>query len=302
MTEAAPGSAGAGNPAGAAAAAAATAATTTAATTTAAAATPQWTDGFSEDALVFVESKGWKNPAGMLESYQGLEKHVGRDPSTLLVLPGADASDDEIGELYGKLGRPEKADGYQPAELKGADEATDAALRAHGHELGLNQRQFDRMRQRSYEGAAAGAGARSEQLATDLATARRQLETDWGGAFKERDELAGKALAYLGIDRQAAYKGGLLGGENGVKLMVRLAEFGESLSEDRIHGGGGGGFGKTALQAKAEIGELMTEQAFLTAYQNRDHVGHQEAVARMARLQETAYGTGAASHGTSAAA
>ena len=257
------------------------------------AATPVWTDGFSEDQAALVETKGWKAPTDLLTSYQQLEKHVGRDPKDLLTVPGPDASDDDYATLYGRLGRPEKADGYALAELEGADEQRDAGLRTLAHKMGLSQRQFEQLRAADYEGSAAGTSDREADLRNGIADARKTLQGEWGQAFKERDELAGRGAEFIGLSRSAAAKAGMLGGEDGVKLLKGLAELGAMLAEDKFLGEGGG-LTQTAAQARDEISKLQIDKPFMDALLNREHMGHKEAQARWTRLHQTAHPSPAA--------
>lgn len=252
------------------------------------AATPVWTEGFSEDQVALVETKGWKGPVDLLTSYQHAEKHIGRDSSTILTIPGPDASDDDYSTLYGRLGRPEKADGYMLAEIEGADEQHDAGLRALAHKMGLSQRQFDQLRAADYQGSTAGKASNDETLRNGISDARKALQNEWGGAFTERDGLASKGAEFIGLSRSAAAKAGLLGGEAGVALMKGLAELGALLVEDKILGQGEG-LTQTAAQARDEVDKLKLDKAFMDALLNREHVGHKEAQARWTRLHETAY-------------
>src|SRR3990172_4178733 len=72
-------------------------------------ATAPW-HGVADPAVAeYVKVKGWTAPADVIKSYQGAEKLIGRDPSTLLVMPRAD---DPVGQraVFSRLGMPETAD------------------------------------------------------------------------------------------------------------------------------------------------------------------------------------------------
>src|SRR3546814_9253232 len=55
----------------------------------------------------------WKAPADVIESYRNAEKLIGSDPSSILRLPGAAATDDEWAGVYDRLDRPAKAEDYR---------------------------------------------------------------------------------------------------------------------------------------------------------------------------------------------
>lgn len=247
-----------------------------------------WTEGFDETQSALVETKGWKGAGDLLSSYQQLETHVGRDPSSILTLPGEDATDSEWELLHGKLGRPAEADGYTTAE----ENEHDPGLKALAHKMGLNQRQFDVLRQSSNEAWQRQDADSQVDLKTKVTEARSALESKWGNAFAERDGLAGKALDFLGIDAKDAVRAGMMGGEGGVKLMEGLAKIGELLSEDKILGEGmNTGFQMTAESAQAEISALQQDQNFMNHYVSGDRLDprHKDAVEKMTRLMKIAH-------------
>src|SRR5690606_18358521 len=97
----------------AAAPAAATTTTTTpaapAATTTTQTTATDWTSGFSDDLKGFVQNKGFKDPASVLDSYRNLEKLMGTPKERLLRLPENMDDANAMGEIYTRLGRPQTA-------------------------------------------------------------------------------------------------------------------------------------------------------------------------------------------------
>jgi len=65
---------------------------------------------------------------------------------------------------------------------------------------------------------------------------------------------------------------------------------GKAIANDEIVGGGGRqGFLMSPSEAKQEIAQKKQDPNFMKAYQERDHVGHKEAVADMQKLFASAY-------------
>ncbi len=246
-----------------------------------------WTEGLSAEQSALVETKGWRGPADVVTSYQNAERHIGRDPASLVAVPGPAASAEEWGEVYDRLGRPQSADGYAFEPIDGIDGRDDPALAALAHELGLNSEQAAQLRERHYEAAARGAQDQVAELRSGIHDIKQTLRAEWGHAYGERDRLAARAAEFVGLDAAALGRAGLLAGEQGVRLMQGLASLGEMLAEDKV--AGSGGFVSSAAEARGQMEQLKLDQGFLDAYLNREHVGHKAAVARMRQLSEAAW-------------
>jgi len=246
-----------------------------------------WTDGLSPGQAALVEAKGWRGPSDVLTSYQHAERHIGRDPASLVSVPGPAATAEEWGQVYDRLGRPEGPDGYGFEAVEGFDTADDPALAALAHELGLNSEQAGQLRERHYEAAARGAQDQVVELRSGIQDVGQTLRAEWGQSYGERDRLAARAAEFVGLDVETAARSGLMAGEQGVRLMQGLARLGEVLAEDKVLGGGG--FASSSAQAHSEMEQLKLDQGFLDAYLNREHVGHRAAVDRMRRLSEAAW-------------
>ena len=246
-----------------------------------------WTAGLSPDQAALVEAKGWRGPGDVLTSYQHAERHIGRDPGSLVTVPGPAATAEDWGQVYDRLGRPNDPAGYEFEPIDGVDAADDPALAHLAHELGLNPDQAAQLRERHYEAAARGAQDHVMTLRSGLHDVGRTLRSEWGHAYGERDRLAARGAEFVGLDAPAIARAGLLQGEQGVRLMQGLARLGEVLAEDKVLGGGG--FASSSAQAQSEMEQLKLDQGFLDAYLSREHVGHKAAVERMRRLSEAAW-------------
>lgn len=96
-----------------------------------------------EDTRGWLQTKGLADVTSLAKSARESEKLLG----SMVKLPGKDATPEERAALFNKLGRPEKADGYQftvPKELpEGLPYDGDRAkvFASKAHELGLTQEQ-----------------------------------------------------------------------------------------------------------------------------------------------------------------
>lgn len=261
-----------------------TAATTTAATTTAAtttAAQPAW-HGYTEPADVqYVENKGWKAPQDAVKSYREVEKLVGRDPNTLLVLPRAD---DPAGlrAALGKLGLPEKPDAYELDLPKGVDVKTDPFAqwsKKAFHEVGLLPGQAKQL-SGAYNKFLGELTAKADADYQTRVTADKQaLLKEWGAGHERMMNVAKAAANALGftgdvfdaIESQVGY----------AATMKLFAGIGQKMSEDSFPTGEGkknfDGALQTPAEAKAAWEQSKLDPNFMKALADKSHPGHAEA-------------------------
>lgn len=235
-----------------------------------------------------------KDLAGLANGYLHAQKMIGQDPKNVLVLPAPDDAD-AWNAAFAKLGRPEKADGYQVTAPEGV--AVDAALQTafleKAHAAGLSQRQAESLYGWYNEMGAASTAARTAASAASLEAATTQLRTEWGAAFDQNLDLANKAIAhYGGAQLDAELKANGLA--NSPHLAKVLAKMGRQLSEDGVVGriAPGGTLVKSPGEAKQEINALYADKAFTAVYANKTALGHADAVARMQALFQLAHPEG----------
>lgn len=238
-----------------------------------------WSDGLTDDLKGYVETKGFKDPGAVLESYRNLEKLRGVPEDRLLKLPEKlDA--DSLAPIYDKLGRPEAADKYTNALGDGFDDAVFKSVAATAHKLGLSDGQFQGLQKIMAEQAAS---VQSAQEAAD-AQAFDQWKAQNGDGFQQ----AARVMASVGMDEAAL--SGLLSG-NKAAMYDFLAKVGSRSAEGQIvHGNqpGSGEFGLSPAAAKSKISELFADKDFMGQYTSPNTRVRQPAIERMMKLQEAA--------------
>lgn len=204
-----------------------------------------WAAGLQvEENRALVEAKQWATPDDAIRSYRELETHA----SKALRLPGDNATADDWNAFYSKLGRPEKADGYElklnaesvPQDFP-YDEKSAIEFRNWAHEAGLTPRQAQTLHDK-FVGYQAGAfGAAKEAAAKREGDTHRDLVTDWGdpdtSTYKQNVELMSRAVAQLGL-KSALVELGALGADGAVRnatLAKALSKVGKELyAEDSM--------------------------------------------------------------------
>ena len=246
-----------------------------------------WLPEVDETTAGYVQNKGWDSPVKMLDSYRNLEKLMGADKAgNTVVLPKPDATPEEMGKFYERLGRPADPTGYKLSVPDGADPAFAQAAAAKMHELGLPQKQGEALAawwNEQVGTAQAGAKVQTEQAyqADDLA-----LKATWGAAFQQNLAIAQAAYRGLGLDPATVDK--LQGAMGHKATMEFLHKIGSKTGEaDFVTGSGKEPFGSalTPGQAKSKIDELRRDKAFVSRLAS----GNAEAVAEMTRLHSFAH-------------
>jgi len=205
-------------------------------------------------------------------------------------VPKDDADEKAWGEVYSKLGRPEKVDGYKidrPANAAeiGYSEGLEKSFLEVGHKLGLNNKQANALIKWQTDAAAANVAESVKVMTEGMA----QLKKDWGTNFDTRVAQVKRVVdeyeaSYPGLV-QTLEKNNLGSNPAFIKFFFDMTE---GLMEDNEGGKGtgeGGGIA-TAAQAQAEINKLMADKAFSAAYHNQRNPGHNAAVDRILELRQ----------------
>ena len=246
-----------------------------------------WYGQADEATNAYIGNKGWTGPADMLSSYRNLEKFAGGSKS-LVELPGDDATPEQMGAFYDRLGRPKTAAEYGIKVPDGGDAQLAEWFTKTSHDLGLSAKQakglFDQWQ------AMTGARGAAMEEATRAAeeSDMRALKQEWGQAYEPNITAGRRAAAALGYDQA---KLSALEAKIGTGEMLRLfATLGSKMGEPGFAGEGrsgeSGGFGTSPAAAGQQIADLKNDKDFMGRYMK----GDKDAVARMTRLMGLAYG------------
>jgi len=204
-----------------------------------------WAAGLqTEENRALVEAKQWATPDDALKSYRELQTHASKG----LQLPGENATADDWNAFYQKLGRPEKADGYElklnaeavPQDFP-YDEKSAIEFRNWAHEAGLTPRQAQALHDK-FVGYQAGAFTSAKETAAKRESdTHRDLVSDWGdtdtSSYKQNVELMSRAVTQLGL-KSALIELGALGADGAVRnatLAKALSKVGKELyAEDSM--------------------------------------------------------------------
>lgn len=247
-----------------------------------------WKSGLSSDLKGYVETKGFKDPASILDSYRNFEKLMGVPRDQLLRLP--EKSDDpEWTNIFKKLGKPEKPTDYNFPTKEGVqpDEKFNNWAKEVFHGANLTAKQAELVATKWDEYVEGIATAQANEIKTKETNEKEALKTAWGNAYDQNMKLAQQAAKTFAKDDKGEVITALQKVMGYDKTMKFFQEIGSKMSEHHFASGDGGSKVEilTPEAAQHKIKLKTQDKAFRERYLNKDA----DAVAEMVKLHELAY-------------
>lgn len=248
---------------------------------------PSWNSGFNEDQVVYADKKGWKDPSGLLKSYQELEKYTG-GAKNLFEMPAPDDVEG-MSKLYDKLGKPETSDAYTMDEFE-ADDAFKDMLKETFHKGNMNTSQAKEVVDALKSYKEQEAVSKNSEFDRMMSENEAKLKSEWGGAYDERIAEANAARNALEIsDEQFESMKNILGPGFVNELLYNANQkFGEGgaaavKSEAST--------GMSPAEARAKISEMSADPVLGKALIEADHPHHEHALNKLKQYQKAARAT-----------
>jgi hypothetical protein len=229
-------------------------------------ATPSdWKTGLSDDLKGFAELKQFSDPGQILDSYMNLEKLMGAPKERLLKLPEK-ADDPAWGDIYSKLGKPQKPEEYMIGAPEGQDDSFAKNAAKAFHDSNLSRSQADKLATWWNDTVKSQNEAQETERKTKLDGEVSALKKEWGSAYNQNVEMAKAALKTFGIKPEMVDKIEQMVGYKDV--MNLMHSIGGRLGEHNFHTGGktgSGSFGNvmTPGAAQARIKGLQQDTDFI---------------------------------------
>lgn len=249
---------------------------------------PWWTTLPDEVARNHIAAKQYANPAELALANYNLTRLQTGDP-TVLAMPGADATPEQMRSFYEKLGAPKEATGY---ELKFGDGVTvDEGMVKFGqsafHKAGLTPQQAQTVADEWNAFAAEQQAAYLEQDRVANEQALAALSTKWGADLDKNKAAGQRVVQALGLPNELIQR--VEGAIGSAAIVELLATIGRKSDEGGFTAGNGGGdpnnpANMTKEQAAARIQQLQGDVEFQKKYGDKNHPGHAEALQLMERL------------------
>lgn len=232
----------------------------------------------------FAQTKGWKNPGELVDSYRNLEKLRGVPLEQLLTIPKTDDAA-AMAAMYDKLGRPANPDGYG-FKKDGPEADSNNWMATEFHKLGLTAAQAKGL----FDASAARQAALKESSKTELAAKATldltALKGEWGAAFDQNMAAADRALAQFGMDSKKIKP--MTEAVGGAAVVKFLSQVGQALGESKFISGSIGQNPNAVMspaQAQAAIREKSLDAGWVKRYTERDGA----TVKEMETLQKWAH-------------
>lgn len=229
----------------------------------------------NQDVRTWAEAKGFKDPLTAVESAYNLEKLLGFDKAgRTLVMPGENATPEEIKAFNAKLGVPETVDGYKLPVPEGVDDSFAKTAAQWFHENGVPAKAAEQIATKWNETMAAQQAAADEQFSIQSEQEFKTWQAEQGAAAAQNTELAKRAASQFipaadSAERQAIMEKMERAMGTGA-FMKMMASIGSGLSEHKVHTGGDGGLTPTPAQAQQRINELRSNTEWAKSYVSGD--------------------------------
>lgn len=249
--------------------------------------TGDWTSSFPDEIRGVIQTKGWKNPGDVINSYSNLERLLGADKAGRgVVLPKDDAPAEEWASFYNRLGRPESTDGYKLPVPDGDAGAFAKQAASWFHEAGLTAKQAETLSAKWNEHMGGTMQSQQAEFEQKAALDMQDLQKAWGEKFEANAELARRARREAGLSDQ---EGQAIERALGLKKAAEVFAFlGKQFAEAPMKGGEGaqaGRFGGTPEDARARIAALKQDAGWTSRYLS----GDADARAEFERLHKIAF-------------
>lgn len=244
-----------------------------------------WQVGLSDELKGYATPKGWKDVGSVVDSYRNLEKLVGVKEK-LLQVPDDLGDAKSMENVWNRLGRPEKPEGYG---FKAEDVKFDKWAKDTFHKAGMtaNQAELVMKSLNDYDvtQSAEAEGTFKAQNEQKIGA----LKTEWGAAYEQNVNVAKAAAKQFGIDAEIVSK--LEQAMGFADTMKFLQNVGSKVGEASFHTGTGAAASSNTIlapaQAKEKINSLINDKEFAKKYM----AGDVQAKNEMEKLNKMAVGT-----------
>lgn len=258
-------------------------------TTTTTTAPALWYTGKADAEVVgHWQNRGWADkPAEHIaieatKAHREAEKLIGAPANELIRVPKTAADEAGWKSLWGRLGAPDDAAGYdfstvKPANAEKIDDKLAEVLRTSAASAHLPKDAAVAVASAFVKHLDGIAASQAAERAAALVVERESLKTNWGVNFDVNKFVASQAAQKLGID--AATVTALENQVGYAKVMGMFHSLGVKMGEDKYVAGAGGQNNPGVMsveQATAGLKDLMADKAAMAKYVAGDReVGRQ---------------------------
>jgi hypothetical protein len=245
-----------------------------------------WYDSLPEEMRGDQNITKFDSVEAMGKSWLNAQRLIGADK---IPMP---QTDEDWGNVYNRLGRPEDATGYKIDAPEGVEVNADmqGAFLSKAHELGLNQKQVEGLAAWQFEQGSESAQASEQASEQAFTEAMNGLKAEWGNAFEQNANIAIRAAGeFLGDQDKAflesAKVDGVSLGDHPTFLKL-FNNVGKQMMEGSQLEGLGSEMAKTPQEIEDERNTLMAHPS----YMDRAHPEHKQTLRKVQEMFKQQYG------------
>lgn len=245
-----------------------------------------WRSNLPDDIKDHATLSKFKSVGDLAKSHLEAQKLIGAKG---VILPGKDATEEQINTYYNSIGRPDKVEGYEINQLQvpegvKIDETQRTEFLKAGHKEGFTNKQMNFLLKWNLDSEGVRANASAETRSQAIETAETELRKEMGTAYEANVALANKVVGKFADDSAREFLSEALGHDpRMVRMMVKIAK---GMSEDTL-GEGIAEMTKTPTEAQAEIAKIRADKNH--PYFIKENPEHESAVKYMQALYDMAH-------------
>jgi len=258
--------------------------------------TGNWRDSLPADIRSNPTLESIDSVESLAKEHINVQKMIGTEK---IERPKDDWTPEQFNEFYGKLGRPAEAkdydlDGIERPEGLPWDDGFQESMIGIMHEAGLTQGQVKKILGGYIESVGGQFTQATGEASRTRESAVQDLRNEWGKSFDAQVDLAKRAFRsgtgenFEAVAGLKMADGGQLGDHPAV--IRAFAALGGKMNEHGLVGGVSSRATLSPGEATSERNKLMSDQSFLDAYLNAEHLEHDVAVKKMQDLTNVEVG------------
>ncbi len=245
----------------------------------------KWYDSLPEDMREDKNITKFDSVESLGKSWLSAQRLIGADK---IPVP---QTDEDWGNVYNRLGRPEEPTGYDIKAPEGAaiDENMQSEFLNTAHSLGLSQKQVEGLAAWEFQRGSAMAESSSQASEQAFNEAMEGLKSEWGGAFEQNANIAVRAASEFMSESDkeflnTAQINGVALGDHPAFLKM-FNNIGKQMMEGKTLEGVGSEMVKTPQEIEDERNSLMAHPAYL----DKNHPEHNAIVRKVRESFELQY-------------
>jgi hypothetical protein len=230
----------------------------------------KWFDGLPTEMREDQNITKFDSVESMAKSWLNAQRMIGQDK---IPMP---QTDEDWGTVYGRLGRPDEATGYQVAAPEGVEINAEKqqAFFDKAHQLGLSAKQVEGLAAWEFEQSAASGEAAKNSQESIFNEAQNALKQEWGQAFEQNSGIALRAAAeFLSESDKEFVNSAMI---DGVKVGDHpvMAKLFHNIGKSMMEGGKLEGVGGEQVMSPQQMEEKRSSLMSHPAYVDNRHPEH----------------------------